>query len=331
MSEQAGIRILIFGKTSNYLNNVKKVFKENGFLITMVETPTEAIDLPVNENFTLAICALSGLFQENIKVLNAVRKLEKDGGLPVIFIAGPGIFENPEIPDSSDNVDYFPEGANPIFLLHKVNLFARHNDLTNKLKIRKQILQQQNEELQKQKQILSTLSQKIKGQTLYDKLTKLPNRRFFKELVDIEWRRSIRTSHPVSTIAMEIDFFEEYKAQYGDHETQNMIKRLTEILTDTTKRAADFIARYSEDEFVVILPETGMEPTIFLAESIRENIELLHIPHAKSNIGDYVTISAGIMHCIPSFDSTPEVFIENTFNCLDAAKENGGNQINHSE
>jgi len=64
-----------------------------------------------------------------------------------------------------------------------------------------------------------------------------------------------------------------------------------------------------------------------VAESIRQNIELLEIPHEKSQVSDHVTISLGIATTIPQKGSNQNKIIQTADKCLYKSKEKGRNQV----
>ncbi len=60
------------------------------------------------------------------------------------------------------------------------------------------------------------------------------------------------------------------------------------------RRPRDMAARYGGEEFAAILPETGLDGALQMAEKIRSQVEALSIPHESSKICDHVTISLGV-------------------------------------
>ena len=60
-----------------------------------------------------------------------------------------------------------------------------------------------------------------------------------------------------------------------------------------------------------------------MAESIREAIAVLDIPHARSEISHRVTLSLGIASVIPSAESTLEDLIRQADDALYTAKSQG--------
>jgi diguanylate cyclase (GGDEF)-like protein len=57
------------------------------------------------------------------------------------------------------------------------------------------------------------------------------------------------------------------------------------------------MARYGGEEFAVILPNTEIEGAISVAQTIRQAVRNLTIPHAGSSVCDRITVSlARISH-----------------------------------
>jgi diguanylate cyclase (GGDEF)-like protein len=90
------------------------------------------------------------------------------------------------------------------------------------------------------------------------------------------------------------------------------------------KRPTDTLARYGGEEFVVILPDTTNAH--FVAETCRTAIEKLEIPHEKSAISNFVTISVGLRTVIPTPDLSPEEFLSSVDETLYIAKKEGRNR-----
>ncbi len=99
------------------------------------------------------------------------------------------------------------------------------------------------------------------------------------------------------------------------------------MLEGSAKRAPDFIFYCGEDELSLVLPETTIDAAVILAERIRENVELVDIPHLESPAADHVTISLGIASTIPSTDSIPSKLMEAAATFLDEDGEEGGNRV----
>ena len=65
-------------------------------------------------------------------------------------------------------------------------------------------------------------------------------------------------------------------------------------LAQLLQRPLDLIARYGGEEFAVILPEMDAEQSMRMAESMRQAVIALGIPHEKAGHAPHVTISIGV-------------------------------------
>jgi len=160
-----------------------------------------------------------------------------------------------------------------------------------------------------------------------DSLTGIANRRSFDETVHKEWQRAIRNSNPISLIMIDIDFFKLYNDHYGHQGGDDCLKNVVLGLQAGTHRETDFLARYGGEEFAVILPETKLDGAVNVAEAMHESIRSLEIPHAKSTVSDFVSVSIGVSSVVPLQGTEPDILISAADQALYKAKEDGRNMI----
>lgn len=160
-----------------------------------------------------------------------------------------------------------------------------------------------------------------------DGLTGVANRRYFDEIVHREWRRAARNGKPISLIMADIDNFKPYNDTYGHPEGDQCIKKVVTALQESLKRPADMVARYGGEEFAVILPDTGEEGALLVAEVQRARVEALAIEHITSGGGNQVTVSLGVATTIPKHDTSPTSIIAAADQALYMAKNNGRNRV----
>ena len=115
-------------------------------------------------------------------------------------------------------------------------------------------------------------------------LTSITNRRSFDEQLELEWKRMMREQKPVSVIMCDVDFFKLYNDTYGHQAGDECLREVAKVLALNCRRPGDVAARYGGEEFVLFLPDTQEDGAFFLAESIRQSIEKLEIPHSASPI-----------------------------------------------
>ncbi|GEM_PF-865377 len=171
------------------------------------------------------------------------------------------------------------------------------------------------------------LNRQLEEQSTRDGLTGIPNRRYFNEHLDIEWRRAMRSSKPLSLIMVDIDNFKAYNDTYGHLNGDECLRKVAVCLHKGARRPADVVARFGGEEFVVLLPETTLDGAASLAENLRRRVEMLDIPHKQSSLHGKITISLGVASLIPSPALSPDDLLEHADKALYRAKHLGRNRV----
>jgi diguanylate cyclase (GGDEF)-like protein len=160
-----------------------------------------------------------------------------------------------------------------------------------------------------------------------DGLTGVWNRRAFDEYLDQEWKRAQRSGESLSLILIDVDHFKKFNDGYGHAAGDDCLRRVAQALKGQIKRPADIVARYGGEEFVCVLPETGAEGAVLLAERMRDAVGALGIPHAHSPTATIVSISGGVATTRPSSRTAARDLIERADALLYQAKQAGRNRI----
>jgi diguanylate cyclase (GGDEF)-like protein len=121
---------------------------------------------------------------------------------------------------------------------------------------------------------------------------------------------------------LDVDHFKKYNDTHGHQMGDECLIDIAGALKTALRRPADFLARYGGEEFAVVLPDTGREAVMEIAESLRLAVQNLAIPHEGT--GGIVTISIGFATCSPATDSlSPEELLRRADLALYQAKHNG--------
>lgn len=159
-----------------------------------------------------------------------------------------------------------------------------------------------------------------------DPVTGIGNRRRFQQRLDEEWRRAIRAGAVVSLVMVDIDFFKPYNDTYGHQQGDDCLRTIAAALADGLPRSGDAVARWGGEEFAIILPLTGREGAVKLAESLRLKVEGLGIPHSASSVAGVVTISCGVATVPAIADVPPSELTRLADESLYVAKHTGRNR-----
>jgi diguanylate cyclase (GGDEF)-like protein/putative nucleotidyltransferase with HDIG domain len=157
-----------------------------------------------------------------------------------------------------------------------------------------------------------------------DPLTKLSNRRGFRELLDLEIERARRSERSMTVLLGDLDRFKDVNDHSGHHVGDAALQRVARLLQEG-KRHLDMVARVGGEEFALILPDTEHDGAFALAERLRCAIreEFAHDP-----VG--VTISIGLA-TFPDHGETAASLLRAADEALYAAKDSGRNRtVNHS-
>lgn len=131
----------------------------------------------------------------------------------------------------------------------------------------------------------------LKEQSITDFKTGVYNDRFiFRRLIE-EFQRSDRHATVLSVIMIDLDGFKEMNDsmghQFGDFVLQTFAKKLSSLI-----RKIDLPGRYGGDEFLIILPNTGLDEAVSIAKRLRSFLEG-HVFEKDGNRAK-LTISQGI-------------------------------------
>ncbi|MCW8929952.1 MAG: diguanylate cyclase [Gammaproteobacteria bacterium] len=166
--------------------------------------------------------------------------------------------------------------------------------------------------------------EEIYSMMISDGLTKIPNKRYFLEILDREVSRSQRHQRPLSLIIFDIDHFKQINDKHG-HLTGDI------ILRDLCQRILPYIrkdeifARYGGEEFIILLPELNSQQAFSFGQKLLNAVNKDSFTLEQVNIP--VTISIGIAEFKLDENYSADDLIKAADNKLYAAKNNGRNCV----
>lgn len=120
------------------------------------------------------------------------------------------------------------------------------------------------------------LQAELEHQARIDYLTGIANRRFFMEQGEAELARVDRYGNKLSVIMLDIDHFKAVNDNFGHAIGDQVLQKLGFILLEVL-REIDIPGRLGGEEFAILLPETGREKALEVAERLRAVVAASHI------------------------------------------------------
>jgi len=173
-------------------------------------------------------------------------------------------------------------------------------------------------------QRLWTDNLRLSRQCFFDELSGLLNRRGFQNSVKPLLSLAKRRRNFVAMMLLDIDDFKKANDLNGHAAGDEILSEVAKVLRGAI-RDSDITARYGGDEFLVFCPEIAP----FSSKTIADKI--LHSIRSSSFRGVFVTVSIGVVECMPSEEKSSYDEISSLIKAADkllyVAKHNGRNRF----
>ena len=152
-----------------------------------------------------------------------------------------------------------------------------------------------------------------------DELTGLMNRHALYRILMQEQERSERYKKPFSIILFDLDHFKAVNDTHGHLTGDAVLKKMSKLVSGAI-RQIDHVGRWGGEEFLIILPETGIESAVILASRVHALIQ-------KSDFDGVENITASFGVTTHQTGQSLEEMLYFADTALYQAKENGRNQV----
>jgi diguanylate cyclase (GGDEF)-like protein/PAS domain S-box-containing protein len=170
---------------------------------------------------------------------------------------------------------------------------------------------------------IEALQKDLRDQATRDALTGLFNRRYIQETLPRELARAGRERSPVSLVMLDLDHFKRLNDAYGHPAGDLLLQRLSQILTENTRRG-DIVARYGGEEFLVALMDSTPDAARKRAEQGRTEFAACAVPYEGHLL--QTTVSAGLAS-FPGDGASLDELVRKADAALYQAKAAGRNRV----
>jgi len=163
----------------------------------------------------------------------------------------------------------------------------------------------------------------LRLQATTDALTGAMNRRAIIDSVALELERIKRHGRDSCFMMLDLDHFKRVNDEHG-HAVGDVVLKHFCTLATAVLRKIDMLGRIGGEEFGILLPETGLEGGIELAERLRAALEASVVQ--VDDVPIKVTVSIGVARLDPA-DQGPDQVLARADQALYCAKSNGRNRV----
>lgn len=305
-----GKTILVVDDNEDNVEILRAHLSSRGYIVSIARDGRTAIDSIYSSHPNLVLLDVMMPIMTGIEV---VEQIKADTSLPFI----PIILQTAL--DTTDNiVDGLNSGADD-YISKPINL--RELDARVRSLLRIKTLQ---DSLAERERELSALNEKLLITSQVDGLTNIANRRHLDERLIELWEHSLRYNEDISIVMCDIDHFKNVNDTHGHVAGDEVLKKFAHLLK-ATARGIDKIGRYGGEEFLIVLPGTGLEAALTFAERVRKAIE----SHTFSYDGGTLNCTASIG--VSSWPHQPlhgqDALVNAADKALYAAKKLGRNRV----
>lgn len=288
---------------------MEKYLSKAGFEVVTATNGSQALDLFDQQFFPIVLTDWMMPLIDGPQLCRLIREKKTDGYVFIVLITARG--------SKNDIVSGLESGADDYLTkpIHPAELVARINTGIRILKLEKSLIKANKE---------------IRLLSITDPLTGCYNRGYLNERFPQELSRSQRYSHPLSVILADIDHFKQINDTYGHQAGDEVLKAFTQSLKDQIRKKIDWIVRYGGEEFLIVLPETGCEGSISMAERLRAAVSERPIEVCGTSLN--ITASFGGACALLNRKQKWDISMEELINQADAqlyrCKNDGRNRVN---
>jgi diguanylate cyclase (GGDEF)-like protein len=172
---------------------------------------------------------------------------------------------------------------------------------------------------------LAQMGHQIDALTLRDALTGLYTHRAFQERLREEIARALRYGQPMSLLIADLDGFASVNYDLGYQVGDDILRQIAVVLQEDDSpdrvRTSDVVARYSGEEFVLLLPETAKAGALIKAGRLRDAVANAEMPGGRK-----LTMSIGVAS-LPDDAADPEGLLTAAEAALRGAKRGGPGSV----
>jgi two-component system, cell cycle response regulator len=283
-----------------------RFLKKAGYQVDAVADGTEALEHMTKHYYPFLVTDWEMPEMDGIELCKAVRNLQLDGYVYALLLTARNAKEHIIAGLEAGADDYLVKPVHEPELIARLNTGRRILALEHSLRAANE-----------RNRILSVT----------DPLTGAFNRRYMMEQLPRELERCRRYGNPLSVIMCDVDHFKQVNDVKGHSAGDDVLQQFVARMQRSIRATSDWVARLGGEEFLIVLPETGFQGAMFVAEKIRAIMTSVAFVTREGDV--VATSSFGVasteLHG-PDLAMKSETLIRAADQCLYTSKQSGRNR-----
>jgi len=252
--------VLVADDNALIRNIVSDMLKTMGFAVSEAENGLQALQLYQSQRFHIVITDWVMPEMTGLQLCQAIRaesgKQTHSGYTYIIMLTSRE--------SKNDTIAALDAGADEYLIkpVHKPELQARIRTAMRIIAL---------------EAIRETHFEQVQAASLIDVLTGVHNRKFLEVRLPLEIKRANRYQRPLSVMLIGFNQIEEFRKTKGIFATEKWLQAVACLLRDSIRQEVDWVARWNEYQFLVLLPETDVNDASTVAKRIKLRVNQLTI------------------------------------------------------
>jgi diguanylate cyclase (GGDEF)-like protein len=166
---------------------------------------------------------------------------------------------------------------------------------------------------------------RVEALSVTDDLTGLYNSRYLNQVLHRESKRASRSGRPLSLLFLDLDGFKSVNDRFGHLSGSRALVEAATVIRGCA-RETDVTARFGGDEFALVLPDTGSDGAVAVAQRVRDRVAAHAFLKASDGLDIRLTASVGVA-TLPDVAGTAEELIKAADTAMYRVKDQGKNGV----
>jgi two-component system cell cycle response regulator len=264
-------RVLIVDDDPHVIRRISSLLTSAGYEVHSAATGEEALRVLDTTVCQIVLTDWHMPDMDGLALCGNLRQRHADGYIYILMLT---------IRDSTSDIlaglaagadDYVVKGATPAEILARLEVGRRTTNLERSLR---------------------KSNHENRRMSITDALTGVHNRRFLMRFLPKELERSRRYNRPLAVISCDLDHFKRINDGFGHEAGDEILQAFAKRASDCIRQGIDWVARSGGEEFIIVLPETGLQGASAAALRLREVLAAHPISTSSGPLA--ITVSMGV-------------------------------------